>query len=124
MTRNDAVHTRALSHSQTRGGFSARATRLLTQFDTSGWTVGEVVVRAKPDDGCVHTRAVSTCTVVFACCACDTGARETQGVCARRSAVCCSRVRLVCGDSFCGGDVACGRTLRPVAAFRPGHALP
>ena len=24
-----------------------------------------------------------------------------------------SRVRLVCVDSFCGGDVACGRTLRP-----------
>ena len=33
-------------------------------------------LRAKPENGCVHTRAVSTCTVVYGCCACYTGARE------------------------------------------------
>ena len=36
---------------------------------------------------CGHTRAVSTCTVVLACRACFTGARETLGVCARLSVV-------------------------------------
>ena len=35
-----------------------------------------LLLRTKPDDGCVHTRAVFPCTFVTACCACVTGARE------------------------------------------------
>ena len=50
------------------GRLSARATKLPTQVETSGWSVGGVVVHTKPDDGWVHT-----------------GARETQGVRARGS---------------------------------------
>ena len=48
----------------------------------------------------------------------DTGSERTQE-CG------CAAVSVWCVETlFCGGDVACGRTLRPVAAFCPGHTIP
>ena len=70
---------------------------------------------------CGHTRAVSTCTVVFACCACDTGARETLGVCVH-ACVCAAVVSVssavVC-FFFADGDSACSRS-QTRDGFPPG----
>ena len=70
------------TRSQTRGGFPpgprSYSRRLTPGLDGRGGGG-----KQKRPRRCGHTRAVSTCTVVFACCACYTGARETLGVRAR-----------------------------------------
>ena len=45
------------------------------------------------------------------------GEWERHWECAHAAVWWCSRVHLVCGDSFCGGDAACGRTR---GGFPPG----
>ena len=68
-------------HSQTRGGFPPGPLypRAVVHLGLDGRGGGGKQKRARR---CGHTRAVSTCTDVPACCACVTGARETLGVCA------------------------------------------
>ena len=72
----------ACSRSQTRGGFPP-GPRSYSRRLTPGLDGRRGGGKKKRPRRCGHTRAVSTCTVVFACCACDTGAPETLGVCAR-----------------------------------------
>ena len=94
---------------QTRGGFPTGPrsfSRRLTPLD--GRRGGG---KQKRPRRCGHTRAMSTRTVVFACCACYTGARETLGVCARLcvvAAVLCVSFAVVL--FFADGDYACSRS--------------
>ena len=110
----------ACSRSQTRDGFPA-GPRSYSRRLTPGLDGRGGGGKQKGPRRCGHTRAVSTCTVVFACCACDTGARETLGVCARLC-VCAAVVSVssavVC-FFFADGDCACSRS-QTRDGFPPG----
>ena len=110
----------ACSRSQTRGGFPP-GPRSYSRRVTPGLDGRGGGGKQKRPRRCGHTRAVSTCTVVYACCACYTGARETLGVCARK----CVVAAVVWVSTavvlffFVDGNCACSRS-QTRGGFPPG----